>query len=466
MIQKINWLNIANKNNRFIVQLMNISVGTLLCGQFGFRVAAYFINGIRPSFPFWATLYICSMIICAIYLFKQKKLLYIRYIFFVYIIIYSLIYSDGNYQYFKNITIYCAIPYICGTIIGKYISNIFFKIILIYSLIYIAVIALQFQINPHVFYSDRLFIFEPKGWDRYGGDPTGIYLGFNFGCSLIIISSLFFSSKLRIKIILNYFYTAIILFILLSYCSRSAIIGSYIGLIFIYICQIFIDKKIDLKKLLFIIACSLLIIFNITNQRAQFLSQISDHWKNLNYLITTDEIKKDYSQLIEAKGLIVLEVKNSKKYSDSRLEAESIHCIKNCDSVGARIVLYREAVRIFFTSPITGVGPGGYAKLYCGDYDTFASPHSLFLQVLAEYGLIGFVLLIINLIMLPISFIRHQRSRIAILKLSKVRLLIAMWLFFLINELLSGNIYYGYHFFLISGILISIIYNLRDYKNE
>lgn len=466
MIQKINWLNIVNKNNRLIVQLMNIAVGTLLCGQFGFRVAAYFINGIRPSFPFWATLYICSMIICTIYLFKKKKLLYIRYIFFVYIIIYSLIYSDSNYQYFKNIMIYCAIPYICGIIIGKYISKILFKIFLIYSIIYIALIAWQYQINPYVFYSDRLFIFEPKNWDRYGGDPTGIYLGFNFGCSLIIINSLFFSNKLRLKIILDYFFTAIILFILLSYCSRSAIVGSYIGLIFIYICQIFIDKKIDSKKILFIIVCSTFIIFNITAQRSQFISQISDHWQNLNYVITLDEIKKDNSQLIEAKEPFIFGAENSKKYSESRLEAESIQCIKNRDSVGARIVLYREAVRIFLTSPITGVGPGGYAKLYCGDYDTFASPHSLFLQVLAEYGLIGFALLILNLIMLPISFIRHQRSRISILRLSNVRLLIAMWLFFLINELLSGNIYYGYHFFLISGIVISIIYNLRYYKNE
>jgi hypothetical protein len=214
-----------------------------------------------------------------------------------------------------------------------------------------------------------------------------------------------------------------------------------------------VDKKIDIKKFLFIVASSILIILNVTDNRSKFFSQISYQWINLSNLNILDGLKKDNSLVIQSQKPQVVQADNTK-------------CIKNGDSVATRLVLYKEAVRIFLMSPITGVGPGGYGKLYCGDYDEFASPHSLFLQLLAEFGLVGFILLIINFLIVPISYISKSQSKVNFLKSLNIRLMISLWLFFMIYEMLSGNIYYAYHFFLISGILISLICNSRECINE
>lgn len=121
-------LKTTHKNIELIKIVVNICVATLLCGQFGFRVATYFLDGIRPSFPFWILLYLCTIVAFYAHRAKLNLLYYTAHIFFIYIIIYCLYYSNGNYDFLINFIIYCTIPYLCGILIGRYISDLFLQI--------------------------------------------------------------------------------------------------------------------------------------------------------------------------------------------------------------------------------------------------------------------------------------------------------------------------------------------------
>lgn len=61
-------------------------------------------------------------------------------------------------------------------------------------------------------------------------------------------------------------------------------------------------------------------------------------------------------------------------------------------SADIRLELFREALHMWTQNPVTGVGAGGFPVLL-GYGDVRVYPHNLVLEVLAEFGLIGFILL-------------------------------------------------------------------------
>lgn len=60
-------------------------------------------------------------------------------------------------------------------------------------------------------------------------------------------------------------------------------------------------------------------------------------------------------------------------------------------SAGMRIQMYEQAVEIWAAHPLGGAGIGGWPVL-AGWGDQKMYPHNLFLEVLSEYGIIGFIL--------------------------------------------------------------------------
>ena len=87
------------------------------------------------------------------------------------------------------------------------------------------------------------------------------------------------------------------------------------------------------------------------------------------------------------------------------------------NSQQARFILWDVAWRMFRDHPLTGVGPGGYGRLYTmyhtgivESQDVWSSAHNLYLQQLAERGLLGGLALLILCATLLARAVRAARA--------------------------------------------------------
>jgi O-antigen ligase len=100
-----------------------------------------------------------------------------------------------------------------------------------------------------------------------------------------------------------------------------------------------------------------------------------------------------------------------------------------------RVRLFGLAVTLFEAQPILGVGTAGFEALSpatLGPLDAGAYPHNAVLQFAAEYGVIG-VALFTSLVFLALTRgLPKDRS---------VRALRALFLFYLLNAMVSGDIF-------------------------
>jgi O-antigen ligase len=101
----------------------------------------------------------------------------------------------------------------------------------------------------------------------------------------------------------------------------------------------------------------------------------------------------------------------------------------------ARVRLFGFALELFAEQPVTGAGTAGYPVLSpaaVGDFEANAYPHNAFLQVAAEHGLIGLVILG-ALVVLALT--RRLPARTYG---NAIRLLFA---YFLLNAMVSGDVF-------------------------
>jgi len=108
-------------------------------------------------------------------------------------------------------------------------------------------------------------------------------------------------------------------------------------------------------------------------------------------------------------------------------------------SVVQRLDYWNSAINLGSSSPIWGIGTGGFGVAYYGQ-DIRAYPHDLLLEVWSENGLIG---LLVLLAMLVITLGR-QLARLPGLRAGRqkliIRYLVVLGCFMLLNALVSGNI--------------------------
>ena len=81
------------------------------------------------------------------------------------------------------------------------------------------------------------------------------------------------------------------------------------------------------------------------------------------------------------------------KYREFIIRKEYNYCIDNGDISNGRFFLFEEMFKIFVSRPITGIGPLSTFSYY-NDY----LGHNVYLQVLCEMGVIGFIALLYMLI--------------------------------------------------------------------
>lgn len=123
-----------------------------------------------------------------------------------------------------------------------------------------------------------------------------------------------------------------------------------------------------------------------------------------------------------------------------------------------RLVQLSDAGRLFLESPLFGIGATNFGLRYSGYPTEFGSPHSLFAQVLVEYGLIGASLLALMLVKIIRTFSRRMRSQDDHARPAAWGLF-GVWMFVLIQAQSSGNLFYSYHVFMVTGLFVSCLYN-------
>jgi O-antigen ligase len=104
-------------------------------------------------------------------------------------------------------------------------------------------------------------------------------------------------------------------------------------------------------------------------------------------------------------------------------------------SSGARVRLFSAAVRMFEQRPLLGAGPAGYQALsaeFLGPVEADQYPHNALLQFAAEFGLVG-VTLFVALVVLGLAR-RLPPDNVS-------RALRIAFLFFLLNAMISGDIF-------------------------
>lgn len=121
------------------------------------------------------------------------------------------------------------------------------------------------------------------------------------------------------------------------------------------------------------------------------------------------------------------------------------------NSPATRLHYYASALKLFLGSPWLGIGAGNYGFKYCGSSGAFISPHSILLQVLAELGLSGAMVYLMLMGITLYSLIRTmmrdsgQRRQIS-------WMLISIWLFFFLQDQISGNYFTSFHFYATTGL--------------
>jgi O-antigen ligase len=131
-----------------------------------------------------------------------------------------------------------------------------------------------------------------------------------------------------------------------------------------------------------------------------------------------------------------------------------------CDQGGSvfnRLVQLSEAWRLFWESPLFGIGASNFGFRFCGEAIEFASPHSLFAQVFVEYGLLGSGLLILMFATIIRTFSRRMRSPEFGAR-SLAWGLFGVWMFVLVQVQSIGNLFYDYQVFMLTGLFVSCLY--------
>jgi len=124
------------------------------------------------------------------------------------------------------------------------------------------------------------------------------------------------------------------------------------------------------------------------------------------------------------------------------------------ESVEVRLNLYQEALRLWASSPIWGVGTGGFAMAIAGSAFVREYPHNIILELGAETGLLGTLLFTI---MIGAAFgigFAHLRNSIGLARVTaRYLLVVGCWALF--NAMVSGDINDNRMLFTMVGLLSS-----------
>jgi O-antigen ligase len=112
----------------------------------------------------------------------------------------------------------------------------------------------------------------------------------------------------------------------------------------------------------------------------------------------------------------------------------------------ARRYLFMAALQGVSESRFMGLGTGGFASFLGVEYRQY--PHNLLLEVLAEQGFVGFMMVATMMLITTFRVVRY-RNHIGPMQ----RVIVSGWVFGLVNALVSGDIGTNSMFWVIGGLI-------------
>ncbi len=136
--------------------------------------------------------------------------------------------------------------------------------------------------------------------------------------------------------------------------------------------------------------------------------------------------------------------------------------INDLTSTFSRIAAWENALHEFFSSPMVGIGTGSYYYEFL--YITIFYPHNIFLELLSESGIFGFLSILLFCILsikYALNNIKYFKilGMIEYIKLSIV--LFTIFFFSIWNAMFSGDIVHNGTVWLSAGLIIAL-YDSRD----
>lgn len=118
-------------------------------------------------------------------------------------------------------------------------------------------------------------------------------------------------------------------------------------------------------------------------------------------------------------------------------------------SAGTRVHMYSQALHVWAENPIWGAGIGGWPVL-TGWGDQKMYPHNLVLEVLAEYGIVGLILLFVPIVYALYLFLKNRSSPFSVAKMA----ILALFINTFVNAMLTGDLSDNRVFFAMLGLLL------------
>lgn len=426
-------------NNKLLLSIIVITLLNIL------TLKTFFFSSLRE-----VIIFSISLILLMIYYTKiNKKITVFKfepmwYLFIIYFLLNMLYHSTYKNLYLLDVFIFI---FILGLIIllkidyNYYIISL--KIIFVFSLVY-----------------SLSAIFQYINSDLY---------------SKIILPLFEHSQKEEVLRLYNYGYYT-------GFTEQTAFLAGYLVFGIGVIITLYRTALISSKwKCLFVLSTPILLYaLMLTGKRAHLLFMVVSA---ILTLIVTSVIKKNFNKLVKLTGSIVMIIilsivslpkllMNNNFFINNRLLhriSTSIEgFISGEDITSGRVDLYAYSIELFKESPILGIGWREFSEFSVGmiNVDTGSHPHNIYLQLLTELGLLGFVIFLIPVVYIyfitikSLKYISDNSSHIIWEPMIKFSLYIQT--FFLLYGL-TGNLLTDHLFILIYFFSITMVLSFKKY---
>jgi O-antigen ligase len=291
-------------------------------------------------------------------------------------------------------------PYVVGRTLTCYLSHSGSKFYLTVYFFSLCVLAYEILQDSSIISTGRFVLYDLN--DEFGsGNATQAFVTSIFGSAVIFMFSIRSSKKYSFT---RNFVLILSIIIVVIFGSRSSTIAVTLTLIIVYLIR------------------------------------------NGPTVVTT--YIKLFLGIILGFGLLLLMIPNT------RLEFFN-EVFRGEGSTDIRALLFLDAWSLFLESPLFGIGASNFGHFYNFIISDYASPHSFFLHILTELGILG-MLIFISLIMY-IFYKMYSMYKYAVQFQNPYLFpFFTYWMFLLFDMQSYGNYFYDYHWFVITGVLVSM----------
>ncbi|PIS12100.1 MAG: hypothetical protein COT73_00435 [Bdellovibrio sp. CG10_big_fil_rev_8_21_14_0_10_47_8] len=351
------------------------------------------------------------------------------FVFILYLVLSFFVFGESSVDNFTNrLSIIIVMPYLCGRLLGQKENLSLVGSLKFMFALYLLMISFEVLRNPAlVTEMDRLRLFPIGGDISDQGVSTAYNIGLNFGSMWMVFFTLWYwkfgkkTADLRSHKLLGWLIVIPLLILILG--SRSSLAALAVSAAFLGLRQKFSAKK----------------IFRLLGLGIVFVG--------LGYFFIPESRMVLLHEAVFLPRLLGAD--------------DSVgQCVLSGDSITARATLLSEAFRLLGKALFLGIGAGNFGLQYCGSPEELASPHSIFAQIMVDLGLSG---LFIFGMMIWLLF-RRFADVIKIHAISdhhNLKIIFSLWLFVLVQIQISGNIYYDYQFFLLTGLFAGVLQNAQ-----